>query len=475
MAETLNLEDIQGLIIYGYGNLTAACYVLLEISNPDAAKSWLSSIASTITASQSRPEKNALNIAFTPTGLQKLGLGPEVLAMFSTEFLEGMATPHRSRILGDVEESAPEHWQWGNSTTPSIDMSLMLFADNDQDLSATYTTYAQTFAANGLVEVKRLDTVNLGFIEHFGFHDGISQPVMAGLPQTEIPMNTIQNGEFLLGYLNEYGLYTERPLIKPASDPKGLLPDDAGGSGNKDLGRNGGYLVFRQLHQDVRGFWQFLDRATKNANGSSNAAARTKLAAKMIGRWPSGAPLVKAPDQDDPKLEDCNDFTYHQDDLYGRACPLGAHIRRAHTRDSLDPAPGTEKSTAVSKHHRILRRGREYGKPINPEDLFSTEPPADEEQDRGLHFICVCANISRQFEFIQHTWLNNPNFNGLYDDTDPIIGARQPDGGTFIVQANPVRERVSGLPRFVSVLGGAYFFMPGIKAIRYIASPDASA
>ena len=133
MADALNLEDIQGIIIRGYGNLTAACYVLLEIGQPDSARTWLGSIADTVTTGQTRPESNALNIAFTPSGLQKLGLEPEVLAMFSNEFIDGMVTPHRSRTLGDVEESAPEYWIWGSSTSRSIDMVLMLFARNDRE------------------------------------------------------------------------------------------------------------------------------------------------------------------------------------------------------------------------------------------------------------------------------------------------------------------------------------------------------
>ena len=470
MADALNLEDIQGIIIRGYGDLTAACYVLLEISNPDAARTWLGSIAGAITNGQARPEDNALNIAFTSTGLTKLGLGPEILAMFSNEYIDGMVTPHRSRILGDFEESAPERWIWGGPTTRPIDIVLMIFAKDDQKLSGIYNTYSNTFAANGLAEVRKLDTFDLGFVEHFGFHDGISQPVMTGLPKSETAMNTIQTGEFLLGYPNEYGLYTERPLIKPAADPKGLLPGDASGSGNKDLGRNGSYLVFRQLHQDVRGFWQFLDRATKNPDGSSNPTARTKLASKMIGRWPSGAPLLKAPEQDDPKLANANDFGYYQADPYGYNCPIGAHVRRSNPRDSLEPTPGSEQSIAVGKRHRLLRRGREYGKPIKPEDLFSVNAPAGEEQDRGLHFICFCANIARQFEFISHTWVNNPNFDGLYDDADPNLGPQSLNGGAFTVQAKPVRKRTTGLPRFISVLGGAYFFLPGIGAIRYLAS-----
>ena len=470
MADTLDLQDIQGLIIRGYGNLRAACYILLEISTPRLAKTWLNALAGTITAGQVRPEEKALNVAFTYAGIKKLDLDPAILAMFSNEFINGMAVPHRSLLLGDVEDSSPAQWTWGVPGTRPIDMVLMMFAGDDRELSDVYNTYAKTFAASGLTEVLKLDTVDLGNKEHFGFHDGISQPVMEGLPQTETAMNTIKAGEFVLGYPNEYGLYTDRPVIKPVMDPKGLLPRDSSGSGNVDLGRNGSYLVFRQLRQDVRGFWQFLDEATKNPDGSSNPSARIKLASQMVGRWPSGAPLLKTPDQDDPQLADANDFAYHQTDPYGFNCPIGAHVRRANPRDSLDPQPGSEQSIAVGKRHRILRRGREYGPPVDAAELLTVKKSSAEDQDRGLHFLCLNANISRQFEFVQHTWVNNPHFDELYDDADPIIGTHYPDGGTFTMQAKPVRKRLNSLPRFVSVVGGAYFFLPGIRAIRYLAN-----
>ena len=470
MADTLDLQDIQGLIIRGYSNLRAACYILLEISDPQLAKIWLNAQAGTITAGQARPEEKAFNVAFTYAGIKKLGLEPAILAMFSNEFINGMAVPHRSLLLGDVEESSPAQWIWGVPGTRPIDMVLMMFAGDDRELSDVYNTYAKTFAASGLTEVLKLDTVDLGNKEHFGFHDGISQPVMEGLPQTETAMNTIKAGEFVLGYPNEYGLYTDRPVIKPVMDPKGLLPRDSSGSGNVDLGRNGSYLVFRQLRQDVRGFWQFLDEATKNPDGSSNPTARLKLASQMVGRWPSGAPLLKTPDQDDPQLADANDFAYYQTDPYGFNCPIGAHVRRANPRDSLDPQPGSEQSIAVGKRHRILRRGREYGPPVDVAELLTVKKSSAEDQDRGLHFLCLNANISRQFEFVQHTWVNNPHFDELYDDADPIIGTHYPDGGTFTMQAKPVRKRLNSLPRFVSVVGGAYFFLPGIRAIRYLAN-----
>src|SRR6266700_3619418 len=270
MADTLDLQDVQGLIIRGYGDLKAACYVLLKISNAGLAKAWLSAVADTITSGQARPAEQAFNVAFTYAGIKKLGLEPGIAAMFSNEFITGMVTPHRSLLLGDIAESAPAQWYWGGSDHKAIDMVFMLFAVDDQQLTDIYTAFAQTLAANGLQEILKLDTSDIGGKEHFGFRDGISQPVIEGLPRTEIPLNIIKAGEFLLGYANEYGLYTDRPLLRPALDPRGLLPRDSSGSGNADLGRNGSYLVFRQLRQDVRAFWQFHDEVTKNPDGSSN-------------------------------------------------------------------------------------------------------------------------------------------------------------------------------------------------------------
>lgn len=194
----------------------------------------------------------------------------------------------------------------------------------------------------------------------------------------------------------------------------------------------------------------------------------------MVGRWPSGTSLVQSPDQDDPNVIDKNDFVYHHLDAQGFRCPLGAHVRRSNPRDSLDPAPGTERSIAVNKTHRLLRRGRTYGEPIRP--LFEPEAILNSSTsgERGIHFICINANISRQFEFIQHTWINNPKFDGLYEETDPLVGDLHPreltTTDTFTEPAIPIRKRTKGLQQFVVVRGGAYFFLPGIKAIRYLAS-----
>jgi Dyp-type peroxidase family len=419
-----------------------------------------------ITTATLKPDKSALNVAFTSSGLAQLGLGTQALAGFSQEFLDGMAAPHRSRMFGDVDESAPQQWAWGGPSA-SIDALLLAFATDWNELDCLLDAQTSRLAGAGLEQVARLDTVDLGNVEHFGFRDGISQPAIEGVPVTAPTANTIKTGEFVLGYPNEYGLYTDRPLLERSADPGEILPADPQRSGRVDLGRNGTYLVFRQLQQDVRGFWRFLDAATKRPYGSSNSDSRISLGARMVGRWPGGAPLALSSDKDDATLAKANDFGYFQLDAAGNRCPIGAHVRRANPRDSLDPNPGSAESIAIGKRHRIIRRGREYGPPVPPDQLLAE---VSEAEERGIHFICLNANIARQFEFIQHTWVANPKFDGLYQDDDPLLGAHGEGAGRFTVQAKPVRRRISHLGRFVTVRGGAYFFLPGIRAMRFLST-----
>jgi Dyp-type peroxidase family len=458
------------LVARGYGSLPAARFVLLEIANPPAARAWLGALADRITPAATRPDDRALHVAFTATGLTKLGLAAETLAAFSHQFVGGMTTAHRRRVLGDVDASDPDRWGWGGPATRPVDVLLLLYARDEAGLAGLHDELAAGFGAGGVAQVETLDTAPLTDREHFGFRDGISQPSMEGLARTDTPANTIKAGEFVLGYQNEYGLYTDRPLLKGSDDPRNLLPPGPGGSGARDLGRNGTYLVFRQLSQDVYGFWRFLDSVIRAADGRSDPAARTWLAAKMVGRWPDGAPMTLSPNRDDPALANVNDFGYGKSDLDGLKCPIGAHIRRAHPRDSLDPEPGTDRSIELDKRHRLLRRGRLYGPPVAPEERLRDVSAGDDDPPRGLHFICLCANIARQFEFVQHTWINNQKFDRLYDDVDPLIGQRGPGGATFTLPRRPIRRRITGIPSFVTVRGGGYFFLPGLRAIRYLAS-----
>jgi deferrochelatase/peroxidase EfeB len=462
--ETLELDDMQGLLVRGYGSLRAACFLLYEVGDTAAARGWLGRIAPELSrASQARPSDTAVNLAITAPGLMRLGVPASAAESFPFELRDGMITPHRQRILGDIDASAPSSWTFGGPSTPAVHVLVLAYARDEPRLATLVGRLAEEAASGGLVESRRLETLDIGDAEHFGFRDGISQPRLAGFGDASPPDSTVAPGEFVLGYRNEYGLYAARPLVDPSDDPAHELADDVEGSGRRDLGRNGSYLVLRQLEQDVAAFWQFADRA------ASDPADRVRIAAKLVGRWPSGAPLALAPDGDDPARALENDFRYQAEDAAGLRCPLGAHIRRTNPRDSLDPNPGSDASVAVGKRHRLLRRGRGYGSPLSIEDALRADP-APGGAPRGLHFMCLNANISRQFEFIHQTWVNSPKFGGLYDEPDPLL-ARE---GSFSIPGSPVRRRLTGVPRFVTVRGGAYLLLPGLRAVRYLAGLGAS-
>lgn len=471
LPKTLELEDIQGIIVRGYGQLKAATFVLLKVTDAKATRGWLGDLADEVRDGRERPEETCVNVAVTHAGLAALGLPPSALRSFALEFQFGLAgsDAHRSRILGDVGDNAPQRWRWGGPKTEPVHVVLLLYALDDAKLEEHYEGHEARFAKGGVAVVERLGTVYLDRKEQFGFRDGIGQPVIAGYePGSE--GNSIRPGEFILGYENEYGALPPSPTVEAANDPGNVLPPAPGGEG-KDLGKNGSYLVFRQLSQDVEAFWKFADGHAKG-----DPEERVRLASKMVGRWPGGAPMALSPDKDDPSLSDADDFLYYPDDAHGYKCPIGSHVRRTNPRDSLEPDPGSEESLKVGKRHRILRRGRAYGPPASePMEPGEVLEKGAGEVERGLHFLCFNTNFTRQFEFIQFTWANSKKFDGLYNDADPLIGEHNPEQeegvtGDFVVQASPVRRRLTGLTRFVSVKGGAYFFMPGKAAIRYLAS-----
>ncbi|HET7543072.1 MAG TPA: Dyp-type peroxidase, partial [Polyangiaceae bacterium] len=275
----------------------------------------------------------------------------------------------------------------------------------------------------------------------------------------------VKAGEFILGHKNEYGQLPFVPNVAPALDVAGDLADCEPDRTRKALGRNGSFLVVRELDQRVHGFWNYMRQAAERLNpGSTAADGAVRLATKCVGRWPSGAPLVKAPDADDRRLAQDDDFGYFWRDRDGQRCPIGAHIRRANPRDSLEPDPIHSKQ-AVDRH-RILRRGRSYGPAIDAPWRVAS----DDGVQRGLFFVCLNANIRRQFEFVQQTWLNNPKFGGLYQERDPLIGEADGDTSEFTIPGRPVRQRLEGLPRFVDVRGGEYFFLPSIRALRFLSN-----
>ena len=467
--EQIELKDIQGFLTRDYKNLACSKYFLLKVTDAMPAKKFLESIAGSITNAESPVGDTCLNIGFTSTGLRALGVNEKNLGSFSREFREGMVTPHRQRLLGDYDSSDPEKWNWGGPSNKRIDIIVLLFGKDEATTNNHTIQLREKFSSSGLLEVHYLDGKTLpDEREHFGFKDGISQPAIIGSGVTGINNDNIKAGEFLMGYESEYNVYPDTALLIEEQGKVNLLADDADGSGLKDLGRNGTYFVLRQLKEDVDGFWNFLNEKTRREDGSLNPDESTFLAAKMMGRWPSGAPLIKFPDKDPGGSSDDNDFNYVDTDKYGLKCPFGAHVRRTNPRDQFEET-GPEESLKLTRRHRIMRRVRSYG-----ENFTSSATHHDPAEEVGLLFGCFNADISRQFEFIQYTWANYPKFKQLYADPDPFIGVREnPDPGTeqnFTIPQATASKYITGLKSFVTVKGGSYFFFPSVTVVEYLST-----
>jgi Dyp-type peroxidase family len=496
-APIVELRDVQGLVARSFNGLGHAHYVPVRLpADAAAARAWVGRMAEVVTPGDVRSGEVmkagvARSIGFTPQGLARLGLDDETLRTFSSEFRDGMTTPYKQRVMGDDGGSSPDRWAWGGTRNEPVHGMVFLFASDRQRLQALVDEEQARAKDHGVTLDAPLDSIMLNDDkEHFGFHDGIAQPRVAGFRKPddgESPAPTesdIPPGEVVLGYVNAYGQLPDSPTVPATAAARALLPaapadpDDPAAPARMDLGRNGSYVVFRQLEQHVKAFWSYLDEQARQ-----DADRRKLLGAKIVGRWPNGAPLVRHPDQEPDKFDraTANDFMYsgEWDDLRGDKCPLGAHIRRTNPRDGM--APGPAGSLLVADRHRLLRRGRAYGEPVttsfDPAEILASDKP---DTGRGLHFICFNTDLGRQFEFVQSTWVNSMKFDGLYRDADPLIGPHvdpaaspHPEEVTdFTMQRCPVRHRVKGLPRFVTTVGGAYLFMPGLKALRYLATRD---
>jgi Dyp-type peroxidase family len=456
----LETDDIQGLVLSGYASQRFASYLFLTIRDDADPHAWLAATSRKVTgaANFDRHRNISINIAFTYKGLMRLGLGKETLTTFPLEFTEDMSDPSRAQMLGDD----PKTWIWGRPDH-RIHVLLMLFGRDRELLSELLTAERQATA--GIVEeVFVIESEMFPAApgsklnhEHFGFVDGLAQPDILGYRPEKHgangPGNKIRPGEFILGYENEYfGQVTASPhLHAPDFDPAQLLREG-------DLGRNGSYLVARQMEQDVAGFWEMIRAQCKQADRAPNLQAEEALAAKIMGRWRDGTPIAVSPDHDGMDPVRLNNFGFAKD-TNGYNCPLGAHIRRANPREML--LSHKKNSITTVKRHRMIRRGRPYGARIA--DRYIPDGGT-----RGLLFLALNANIERQFEFLQNAWISSPNFAGLYDEADPILGGRTESSGRFTVPKFPVREQRSGIASHVSIKGGAYFFMPGLAALRYL-------
>ena len=467
----LEKEDIQGLMVHGHGSLKSARFLLYRCTDPIASCDFLREIIPMITPAGYKPQEEACQIAFTHAGLSFLNLDETILESFSREFKEGMAASQRRSVLGDTGENGPENWAWG---LEDIHFLLMVYGKDQEQLDKSIHRINEQTKRNSIQLIHELPTGLLhNQKEHFGFRDDISRPVIRELltEKPPEPNSTFPAGEFIMGYKNLYDEYAPSPLVAEELDINERLPYHPDFSDRKDLGKNGCYLVFRQMQQNVHTFWNYMQQQTDETNGA------IKLASKMVGRWPDGSPLTLCPFQANSDLSEANDFGYWDDDQAGLKCPMGAHIRRTNPRDHLVTEKSKKDSSEMAAKHQMLRKGRPYGMPVTPElDPEAIMETIEDNQERGLHFICMVTDIRRQFEFVQNNWVSFHKFGGLENDADPIIGNHYQTGqfvtDEFSIPNYPIRKKYTNLPNFTLIKGGAYFFFPGIKALKFIANHD---
>lgn len=507
----LDLYDIQGNICKGYGRygFPKARYCFLNFSQPKLAHDFLINLVDRITTSEVWPVSSdndhqnikpdsTLNIGFTHAGLKALNLPERSLKGFPVDFTMGMKA--RSSLLGDEGISAPEHWD--DIWQAGVHAWLSINGRNQDDIESEFDQLTKLIKeyADGvqlLSGIKGPNNIQLNYQdasavfengrptakEHFGFTDGIGNPYFEGCGNStsRIPgrgklmrdgsWQPLATGEFILGHIDEAQEYP------PAPEPK-------------LLSRNGTFMVYRKLHENVDTFNDYIDNLAKDFDGS-----RDLLMAKMSGRWPdNGAPLTLAATDDEKACLDArkksleeriNDgdhsaqselkallsqwinFTYN-DDVSGSKCPVGAHIRRTNTRGSLETQKDAfHRPGALVDRRRLMRRGLPYG---------GTEEAKSDSAEQGIIFMTIGASIERQFEFVQQQWVNYSNDFKLGNDKDPILGSHKGElNDKHIIQSDPDAKPskppffCTQMPRFVETRGGDYFFIPSITALRMIA------
>jgi len=435
----LEFDDIQHILLTRAPALTGR-YEFLSLKDRAGARAWLAAMLDKVPSAKTlresvNSENRWITLAFTWQGLRALGVDEAALATFPEEFRQGMAA--RAEMLGDTGANDPAHWI-DETASPDLHAIAILFARDAAERGRCELEHRKLVAECKGVEV--LSTLDLEATppfeyahDHFGYRDRLSQPVIEGSGDEPTPGSgaPLKPGEFILGYPDESGL--QQPLPQPEA-----------------LSRNGSFMAYRRLEEHVGKFRDFL-----RANGKTHEEQEL-IAAKLMGRWRSGAPLTLAPEKDDPglgaDLQRNNNFNYKQEDPQGYAVPLGSHMRRMNPRDTA----------ANMNRRRMIRRGATYG-PHLPEGT------PEDGKERGIAAFVICGSLIRQFEFAQNVWVNDRNFHELGNEHDPIIGAQ--DGTLeFKIPKRPIRRKITGLPAFTTVRGGAYFFLPGLKALRWLAA-----
>jgi Dyp-type peroxidase family len=445
------------------------------------------------------------NLVFTASGLTMLG---QAVGDFPESFTQGMAS--RASLIGDVGESAPANWNQGMDVEVEWEKvhGMILVASDDpaaldrtnagSRLSHYMTRLEESGAGVTVLGVIRGETRSdagpdqVGH-EHFGFKDGVSQPGIRGVDAPSDPLHNSEQGdpgqdllhpgEFVFSYP------TQKKEAPEGHEPPNPCQGPVFGDGKSWL-KNGSLLVFRRLAQDVQGF-----REAVKSNAAKLGITPDLMGAKLIGRYPSGAPLEALkhqagigeyePPMTDPGIADPalansdalnNRFEYGEDED-GEIVPWASHIRKAYPRDQepeFELRDDKNQPVAVGKlkegeaesrtqTHRLLRRGIPFGKSLGAADGGSPNAP------RGLLFLAYQTDIGRQFEFVQRFWVNNPDFPKLSAGQDPIITNSTPAGPIagcpFHPRADSSKCKAMTFMHFVKTRGGGYFFSPSIKTL----------
>lgn len=514
MTYSLDLHDIQGNIVKGYGRFgyPKARYFFLNFSRGEAARQLLDQFIPFVTTGVlgtggDKPDATT-NLAFTYAGLRELGLPDETMRSFPADFRMGMKA--RQDILGDQGPSGPEHWDpiWRDNY--AVHMWISINAVDETALEQRYQTLIQLIDQtqggvrllsghrNGAGDDQDYQAASAIYSngaptakEHFGYTDGISDPYFEG--QTTSPekdaigsgkvtrepatgaagWQPLRPGEFLLGHPDEGQEYPKAPIPRL-------------------LSFNGTFMVYRKLHQNVGAFENYIEQAAQYSDDGKEG-----IAAKFAGRWRNGAPLTLFPTQSDadqfgsewdaavdtlflnPNASDADkaaartvyEQLKHQrkafkydDDLDGARCPISSHIRRTNPRGALEHGEEGAFDTpgALANRRRLLRRGLPYG---------DSSDRTSNTGDHGIIFMAINASIERQFEFVQQQWVHYGNDFKRSNEQDPILSNR--DEGVMVIEGDASTGRppvfCGKIPRFVETRGGDYFFIPSLTALRMIA------
>src|SRR5262245_26833961 len=439
-APTLDLHEIQATILRPRPAPYFGTHVLLRIDDARAGREFIRRLAPHIASATNwwNAATAWLEIGISYGGLEALGLPQESLQSFPEAFRAGMAA--RAKQLGDDGVNDPKNWdkEFG---TGQIHIGVSAFSDSEEKRRRALAVAREQYEGFSGVRVLAMQDFGAqpGDRNSLGYKDGIDQPAIEGSGVEPLPAygRPIKAGEFILGYPGEAG--TLLPMPQPDI-----------------LGRNSTFCGFRKYQTRVGAFNRFL-----RANGKTEEEQEL-VAAKLVGRWRSGAPLTLAPEVDDPKLgadmHRNNDFDY-ANDTHGRKVPFGAHIRRMNPRDT-----DLSRLTDVNIH-RLIRRGTTYGPPYDPNAISEK----DDEVPRGAICLFSSAKAMATIEFLQQEWINDGNFVRLGDERDPIIG-RQEEDATFTIPKEPVRRRIHGIQTFNVLKGGEYFFVPSMSALKWLAN-----